>query len=88
VPAIAELIPGYAAPNWFCLMAPKGMSPALHQRLIEELALLREDADLRATLDAAAATMRLDGPAPLAARLAEEVPKWRDLVRRLGVSVE
>jgi tripartite-type tricarboxylate transporter receptor subunit TctC len=88
IPAIAELIPGYAAPNWFCLMAPKGMAPALLQRLVEELALLREDADLRATLDAAAATMRLDGPAPLAARLAEEVPKWRDLVRRLGVSVE
>jgi hypothetical protein len=32
--------------------------------------------------------MRMDGPAPLAARLAEEVPKWRELVRRLGVSVE
>jgi hypothetical protein len=32
--------------------------------------------------------MRLDGPEPLAARLAEEVPKWRDLVRRAGIRLE
>jgi tripartite-type tricarboxylate transporter receptor subunit TctC len=88
VPAIAETVPGYAAPNWFCLMAPKGLPPALLSRLTAELALLRDAPELRTRLAEGAATPRLDGPAPLGARLAEEVEKWRDLVARAGIRPE
>jgi hypothetical protein len=35
-----------------------------------------------------AATARLDGPAPLAERIAEEVPKWRNLVVQAGIRPE
>ncbi|WP_426958376.1 Bug family tripartite tricarboxylate transporter substrate binding protein [Muricoccus radiodurans] len=88
VPAIAEFVPGYAAPNWFCLMAPKGMARPLMDRLTTELAAIRDDHDLQARMADGAATARLDGPAPLAERLAEEVPKWRDLVSRTGIRPE
>ncbi len=88
VPAIAEFVPGYAAPNWFCLMAPKGLRPALLSRLVAELASLRDAPDFRARLDEGAAIPRLDGPAPLAARIADEVRKWRELVAHAGIRPE
>jgi tripartite-type tricarboxylate transporter receptor subunit TctC len=88
VPAIAEVVPGYAAPNWFCLLAPKGLPPALLARLEAELALVREAPELQARMAEGAATARMDGPGPLAARLAEEVPKWRELVARVGIRIE
>lgn len=88
VPAIAEQVPGYAAPNWFSMFAPKGMPPAATERLLAELALLRDDPDLKARLSAGEAIMRMDGPAPLAARLSEEVVKWRELIARTNIRTE
>ncbi|WP_458098045.1 Bug family tripartite tricarboxylate transporter substrate binding protein [Roseomonas sp. WA12] len=85
VPAISEIVPGYAAPNWFCLMAPRGLPPALLARLSTALAPLRDAPDFQARMAEGAATARMDGPGPLAARLAEEVPKWRDLVLQTGI---
>ena len=85
VPAIAELVPGYAAPNWFCLMAPRGLPAPLLDRLAAELAALRDAPELQARMAEGAATARMDGPGPLAERLAEEVPKWRDLVAQAGI---
>lgn len=86
VPAIAEQVPGYAAPNWFCLMAPRGLPDRLLRRLTAELAIIRDAPDLQARMADGAATARLDGPAPLAARLAEEIPKWRKLVADSGIT--
>ena len=88
VPAIAEQVPGYAAPNWFSMFAPKGMPQEATDRLLAELAVLRDDADLKARLSAGEAIMRMDGPAPLAARLSEEVVKWRALIARSNIRTE
>jgi tripartite-type tricarboxylate transporter receptor subunit TctC len=88
VPTIAEVVTGYAAPNWFAMFAPRGTAPALVARLANELAALREDAELKARLAASAAVMRLDGPAPLAARMAEDVAKWKAVVARAGIRAD
>jgi tripartite-type tricarboxylate transporter receptor subunit TctC len=88
VPAIAEQVPGYAAPNWFSMFAPKGMPQGATDRLLAELAVLRDDADLKARLSAGEAIMRMDGPAPLAARLSEEVVKWRALIARSNIRAD
>jgi tripartite-type tricarboxylate transporter receptor subunit TctC len=88
VPAIAERVPGYEAPNFFSMYAPKGFPPALRDRLVAELARLREDEQLKARMAEAAGTLRLDGPGPLAARLPTEIAKWRALVAQLGIRTE
>lgn len=88
VPAIAEQVPGYAAPNWFSMFAPKGLPPRLTARLVAELGALREDADLKARLAMGAAQMRLDGPDALAVRLADDIAKWRGLIERVGIRAE
>ena len=88
IPAIAEQVPGYAAPNWFSMFAPKGLPPRLTARLVTELGALREDADLKARLAMGAAQMRLDGPDALAVRLADDIAKWRGLIERVGIRAE
>jgi tripartite-type tricarboxylate transporter receptor subunit TctC len=85
VPAIGERVPGYAAPNFFSMYAPKGFPPALRDRLVAELALLRDDPQLKERMAAAAGIIRLDGPGPLAARLPEEIAKWRGLIERANI---
>lgn len=86
VPAIAELVPGYAAPNWFAIFAPAQLPENLRTRFQQALASLRDAPDLRATFDAGAAVARLDGPGPLAKRMAEEVPRWTKLIAQLGLN--
>jgi tripartite-type tricarboxylate transporter receptor subunit TctC len=88
VPAVAEAVPGYAAPNWFGMFAPRGIAPALVDRLATELAALRDDEELKARLAASGAVIRLDGPAPLAALIAADVTKWRAVVASANIRAE
>ena len=88
VPAIGEQVPGYAAPNFFSMWAPRGLPAPLRDRLVTELAAMREDPQLRERIAAAAGILRLDGPAVLAARLAEESAKWRGLIQSAGIRPE
>jgi tripartite-type tricarboxylate transporter receptor subunit TctC len=70
------------------MYAPKGFPPALRDRLVAELALLRDDPQLRERMAQAAGIIRLDGPGPLAARLPEEMAKWRGLIERANIRPE
>ena len=85
VPAITELVPGYAAPNWFAIFAPAGLPENLRARLVQTLAAARESPEVRARFEAGAAVPRLDGPELLAKRMAEEVPRWKQLIEQLDI---
>src|SRR5262249_11273054 len=76
VAAIDQFVPGYAVSNWFALFAPARLPEDLRSRLVQALASLRDWPDLQARFAAGAALARLDGPDPLAKRLAEDT-QWR-----------
>jgi len=88
VPAIAEVVPGYAVSNWFAIFAPARLPEDLRSRLVQALASLRDWPDLQARFAAGAALTRLDGPDPLAKRLAEDAQRWAQLVAKLGIKPE
>ena len=88
VPTIAEALPGFSASSWFGMFGPRGLPPALVARLTPELDALRDDEELKARLAASAAVMLLDGPARLAARMSEDVAKWKGVVARAGIRAE
>jgi tripartite-type tricarboxylate transporter receptor subunit TctC len=88
VPTIAEAVPGFSASSWFGMFAPRGLPPALLDRLTLELNALRDDEELKARLAASAAVLRLDGPARLAERVREDVAKWKAVVARAGIRAE
>ena len=88
VPAAGELVPGYAMTIWYAMFGPRGMDPAIVRRLAAEIAPMRTGSALAARANAAAQDVLLDGPEPLAARMAREVPLWKDVARQAGIQAE
>lgn len=88
VPAAAETVPDYSISIWYALLAPRGFPEDIIARIAREIAPLAQGSPLAELMTALGATMMLDGPQPLAARLAQEVPMWRDLVQRSGIRAE
>jgi tripartite-type tricarboxylate transporter receptor subunit TctC len=88
VPAIAEFVPGYMVSNWFAMFAPTHLPDDLRTRIVKALAALRDWPDLQARMAAGAAILRLDGPEPLAKRLAEDTANMSTLIKKLGIKAE
>jgi len=84
-PRFTELVPVYAAPNWFAIFAPARLPENVRARLVQALATIRDAPEVQARFEAGAAVSRLDGPELLAKRMAEEVPRWKHLVEQLGI---
>lgn len=87
-PAAREVVPGYVAPNWFAMAAPKGLPPAILARLSRELAALRNDADFRTRFARLGAEPLMSAPDILATRVAEDVPTWRRVAAAAGIRAE
>lgn len=88
VPAAAEAVPGYSITIWYALLAPRGMPPEIVARIAAEIAPLAQGSALAERMASMGASLMLDGPQPLAGRLAREVPMWRDLVQRAGIRAD
>jgi len=88
VPAVAEAVPGYDMSIWYALLAPRGTPAEVVELLAREVAPLAQGSALAQRLSDSGGRLLLDGPAPLAARLQAEVPLWRDVVRRAGISAD
>jgi tripartite-type tricarboxylate transporter receptor subunit TctC len=88
VPAINEVVPGYTMLQWVAMWAPRGLPAPLVERLVAELALLQEDAELKSRLAVGAAPVRFDGPAPLAERITQELATWRTVIARENIRPE
>jgi tripartite-type tricarboxylate transporter receptor subunit TctC len=88
VPAALDAVPGYIAPNWFAIAAPKGLPAPILARMSAELASLRTDADFRTRFASLGAEPMMSSPDILAARLAEDVPTWRRVAAEAGIRAE
>jgi tripartite-type tricarboxylate transporter receptor subunit TctC len=70
-------------------MAPKAMPPEPIARLLAELApLAAPESDLSRRMADRGSQLLLNGPAPLAARLRQEIPQWREVVAAAGIQPE
>jgi tripartite-type tricarboxylate transporter receptor subunit TctC len=88
VPAIAEEVPGYGMNIWYGLFGPRGTPPAVVEQLAREMAPLRDNTPLAERMAASGATLLLDGPGPLDARIRTEVPLWKEVVASAGIKLE
>ncbi len=88
VPAAAELVPGYAMSIWYAMLGPRSTPPAVVARLAELVAPMRHGSPLAARMSASGMEVMLDGPAPLAARLAAEVPQWKEVAAAAGIRLD
>ncbi|MBW8268930.1 Bug family tripartite tricarboxylate transporter substrate binding protein [Caldovatus aquaticus] len=89
VPTMLELgYPGFVSETFQGLFAPAGTPAPVIERLARAAVAALNEPATRARLQAAGFGIRAAGPAGLAARVAREVPMWRELIRQAGIPTE
>jgi tripartite-type tricarboxylate transporter receptor subunit TctC len=89
VPTIAEAgVSGYATTTWYGLLAPAGTRPQIVERLASAVNKSVHVPDLRERMLADGAEPHGSTPAVFQKHIATEMAKWRQVVKRAGVTAE
>jgi len=89
LPTVGEAaIPGYAAGNWFGVLAPAGTPREIVQRLYGEIVKLLGGAELRERLFAQGMEPGGNTPEQFAAFIRNEIDKWRRVVKSANIRIE
>jgi len=87
-PAIAETIPGFEVALWNGIFAPPGTPAPIVLRLSNEIATALRSEELRAKLAQQGSEPVGSNPEAFASFIATEIPKWAEMVRISGATVE
>ena len=83
VPTLAELgVPGVDVSQWYGLFAPAGTPPEIVAQISAALAQVLADEDVRARFERQGAHVETGGPDALAARVRDDLSRWRGVVAR------
>ena len=86
VPTIAESgLPGYELSLWQAIVAPAATAATIVARLNRAVALVLNDSDVRDTLAEQGVEAEPGSPEALAARIRDDVKKWREVITSAGV---
>jgi tripartite-type tricarboxylate transporter receptor subunit TctC len=88
VPAIAEVIAGYEVALWNGIMGPAGLPAPVVARLASEIVAIVASPEMRARLGEQGSDPVGSTPPEFAAFVAAEQPKWAELVRISGATVD
>jgi len=81
IPALAEAVPGYEATNWHALIGPKGLPPAVVERLSGEVLKIVAQKDMQERLHRSGVFPE-DGGSPnaLAALIKKDYELWKGVI--------
>ena len=86
VPTIAESgVPGYAATNWYGLLAPAKTPSAIIDRINRDMTVALKSPDVIENLKARGIDAAPNSPAEFATFIRAESEKWRPIVRQSGI---
>lgn len=85
VPTVAESVPGYEMAVWYGAFGPRGMDPALQQRLNTELNRILALPAVNERLTGMGVEIAPESTDTFAQRLRADAEKWGALIRRLGI---
>jgi tripartite-type tricarboxylate transporter receptor subunit TctC len=89
VPTIDEAgLPGYEASNWWGILAPAGTSPAIVEKLHDELSAILTSAETKKRFEAEGAEAVQMSTAEFGRLIAAEIAKWARVVQEAGISPE
>ena len=89
LPTVSEAgVPGYEANAWFATYAAAGTSAPLVQQLNTEITRIINGADVRDRLASQGAEAMTSTPAELARYTADEIVRWRKVIRESGARAE
>jgi tripartite-type tricarboxylate transporter receptor subunit TctC len=88
IPAISEVIPGYEVALWNGIMGPAGLPAPVVARLASELVAIIGSPEMRSRLGEQGSDPVGSTPPEFAAFVVSEQPKWAELVRISGATVD
>jgi tripartite-type tricarboxylate transporter receptor subunit TctC len=89
VPTMQEAgIPNAVVETTQMLLAPAGTPQPIIDRLAKEVKTIMAKPDVRERMLKASFAVEYEGPEQLRARIAREVPMWKDLVDRAGIEIK
>jgi len=89
VPTIAEAgVPGYESYTWFGLFGPKGLDPAIVDRINAAVKAALETPAVRNRLNELGNTPRWESPADFRQTVRSDRAKWAEVVKSVGATVD
>jgi tripartite-type tricarboxylate transporter receptor subunit TctC len=89
VPTIAEAgVPGYEVDGWYGLLAPAATPAAIIARLNSDLSAVVSTAEMKERLLAAGIDARPSTPAEFHTRIARDITRWSEVVKKARIAVE
>jgi tripartite-type tricarboxylate transporter receptor subunit TctC len=88
VPTIGEFVPGYAAEHWYGLWGPKGLPTELVARLNQAVGKALDAPEMRDRIVADGFVPTHTTPEEFGKRLARDVTRWQEVVKRGNIKVD
>lgn len=88
VPAIGEVVPGYAAEHWYGMWAPHGTPNEIINRLNQELGRILQTAELRDRITGDGFSPAHTTPAEFGDRIARDAARWQEVVKRGNIRLD
>ena len=88
IPTVGEFVPGYEAPTWYGLGAPKNTPTEIVEKLNQEINAGLADPKLRARLADLGGTVLAGSPADFSKLIADETEKWAKVIKSAGIKPE
>ena len=88
VPTIGEFVPGYEASGWMGVVAPKGTSAEIVDKLNKEINARLADPAMKVRLADLGTTPFPSSPAEFGAFIAEDIEKWAKVIKFANIKPE
>ena len=89
LPTVAESgVAGFEADQWYGITGPAGIDPAIAARLNEEINNALASADVKARLEKEGGAAVLASPEALGTHIANEIERWRPVVKAANIRLE
>jgi tripartite-type tricarboxylate transporter receptor subunit TctC len=89
IPALAETVPGYEATNWHAMIGPKGIPPAVVERISTEVRKIVSQKDMEARLHGSG-VFPAGGGSPEVVRelIRKDYEQWKKVIAQAGIRPE
>jgi tripartite-type tricarboxylate transporter receptor subunit TctC len=88
IPTVGEFVPGYEAPTWYGLGAPKNTPAEIVEKLNKEINAGLADPKMKTRLADLGGTVLAGSPAEFGKLIAEETEKWGKVIRAANIKPE
>jgi tripartite-type tricarboxylate transporter receptor subunit TctC len=85
IPTLGEFIPGFEASQWFGLVAPRGTSPIIVEKLNSEINAALGDPTVKARFADLGEIALLGSPADFGRLIRDDTEKWGKVIRAANI---